>query len=34
MKKKKNFAEIVDFLKNPVKYTMLGARIPKGVILT
>ena len=27
-------AEIVDFLKNPVKYTMLGARIPKGVILT
>ena len=26
--------EIVDFLKNPVKYTELGARIPKGVILT
>ena len=31
---KEELAEIVDFLKNPVKYTMLGARIPKGVILT
>ena len=31
---KEDLAEIVDFLKNPVKYTMLGARIPKGVILT
>ena len=30
---KEELAEIVDFLKNPVKYTMLGARIPKGVIL-
>ena len=26
--------EIVDFLKNPKKYTEVGARIPKGVILT
>ncbi len=26
--------EIVDFLKDPFKYTRLGARIPKGVILT
>ena len=26
--------EIVDFLKDPQKYTNLGARIPKGVILT
>jgi cell division protease FtsH len=25
--------EIVDFLKNPTKYTALGARTPKGVIL-
>ena len=31
---KEELAEIVDFLKNPVKYTMLGARIPEGVILT
>ena len=31
---KEELAEIVDFLKNPVKYTMLGARIPKGVIIT
>ena len=31
---KEELAEIVDILKNPVKYTMLGARIPKGVILT
>lgn len=26
-------SEIVDFLKNPGKYTKLGARIPKGVLL-
>ena len=26
-------SEIVDFLKNPAKYTKLGARIPKGVLL-
>lgn len=25
--------EVVDFLKNPKKYTRLGARIPKGVLL-
>lgn len=31
---KEDLAEIVDFLKNPKKYTDLGARIPKGVILT
>ena len=31
---KAELEELVDFLKNPVKYTELGARIPKGVILT
>ena len=31
---KEELEEIVDFLKDPVKYTNLGARIPKGVILT
>ena len=31
---KEELEEIVDFLKNPTKYTELGARIPKGVILT
>lgn len=30
---KEELAEIVDFLKNPQKYTALGARIPKGVLL-
>ena len=30
---KKELSEIVDFLKNPQKYTELGARIPKGVLL-
>ena len=30
---KEELEEIVDFLKNPVKYTELGARIPKGVLL-
>ncbi len=30
---KMELAEIVDFLKNPKKYTRLGARIPKGVLL-
>lgn len=30
---KEDLEEIVDFLKNPKKYTDLGARIPKGVIL-
>ncbi len=30
---KEELAEIVDFLKNPVKYDKLGARIPKGVLL-
>ena len=31
---KEELVEIVDFLKDPAKYTSLGARIPKGVILT
>lgn len=31
---KEELEEIVDFLKDPGKYTNLGARIPKGVILT
>ncbi|MDO4188810.1 MAG: ATP-dependent zinc metalloprotease FtsH [Lachnospiraceae bacterium] len=30
---KEDLQEIVDFLKNPQKYTKVGARIPKGVIL-
>ena len=30
---KQDLEEIVDFLKNPGKYTEVGARIPKGVIL-
>ena len=30
---KTELAEIVDFLKDPGKYTELGARIPKGVLL-
>ncbi len=30
---KEELAEIVDFLKNPKKYTQVGAKIPKGVIL-
>lgn len=30
---KGELAEIVDFLKNPKKYTDIGARIPKGVLL-
>ena len=32
-KKKEELEEIVDFLKNPNKYIMLGARIPKGILL-
>ena len=30
---KEEVAELVDFLKNPDKYTRIGARIPKGVIM-
>ncbi len=30
---KEELEEIVDFLKNPKKYTDMGARIPKGVLL-
>ncbi len=30
---KTEMQEIVDFLKNPAKYTELGAKIPKGVLL-
>ncbi len=30
---KQELAEIVDFLKDPSKYTKVGARIPKGVLL-
>ena len=32
-KKKEDLVEVVDFLKAPQKYTNVGARIPKGVIL-
>ena len=31
---KEELVEIVDFLKNPKKYQDMGARIPKGVLLT
>ena len=30
---KQDLVEVVDFLKSPQKYTKLGARIPKGVLL-
>lgn len=30
---KEELVEIVDFLKDPVKYTKVGARIPKGLLL-
>ena len=30
---KQELEEVVEFLKNPAKYTALGARIPKGVLL-
>ncbi len=30
---KKELEEVVDFLKNPQKYSAIGARIPKGVLL-
>jgi len=30
---KEELAEVVDFLRNPRKYTALGAKIPKGVLL-
>ncbi|MCR5451870.1 MAG: ATP-dependent zinc metalloprotease FtsH [Lachnospiraceae bacterium] len=30
---KEELAEVVDFLKEPQKYTMVGARIPKGMLL-
>jgi cell division protease FtsH len=30
---KKELQEVVDFLKNPEKYTRVGAKIPKGVLL-
>lgn len=30
---KEDLEEIVDFLKNPMKYIELGARIPKGILL-
>ena len=30
---KEEVQEIVDFLKNPTKYTKLGGKIPKGALL-
>ncbi len=30
---KEEVMEVVDFLKNPKKYTSLGGKIPKGVLL-
>ena len=32
-REKEDLEEVVDFLKSPQKYTKVGARIPKGVIL-
>lgn len=34
LEEKEELAEIVDFLKNPKKYSDMGARIPKGVLLS
>lgn len=31
---KEDFREVVDFLKNPEKYKEMGARIPKGVLMS
>jgi cell division protease FtsH len=31
---KHELEEVVDFLKNPDKYTKVGARTPKGILLT
>ncbi|XP_069673889.1 ATP-dependent zinc metalloprotease FtsH 3-like [Periplaneta americana] len=31
---KEELVEVIDFLKKPEKYTALGARIPKGILLT
>ena len=33
MEEKEELEEIIDFLKDPAKYTKVGARIPKGVLL-
>ena len=33
-KAKEEIVEFIDFLKNPEKYNRLGARIPKGALLT
>ena len=30
---KEELSEVVDFLKNPGRYTAIGAKIPKGVLL-
>jgi cell division protease FtsH len=30
---KKELEEVVDFLKNPERYTRIGAKIPKGALL-
>lgn len=33
LEEKENLSQVVDFLRDPAKYTKLGARIPKGVLL-
>ena len=33
MEEKEDLTQVVDFLRSPQKYTQLGARIPKGVLL-
>ncbi len=33
IEEKEELAEVVDFLKDPAKYTQVGARIPKGILL-
>jgi len=32
-RRREELQEVVDFLKNPKKYTELGAKIPKGILL-
>ena len=33
MRRKKNFREVIEFLKDPKRFERLGGKIPKGVLL-